>query len=51
MSFNIRYYNTKDTGEKSWEARTAAFIPMIGEHKPTVIGLSLIHIYCRLQTK
>ena len=39
MSFNIRYYNTKDTGEKSWEARTAAFIPMIGEHKPTVIGM------------
>ena len=31
MSFNIRYYNNdKDTGDKSWEARTAAFIPMIG---------------------
>lgn len=40
MSFNIRYYNNdKDTGDKSWEARTAAFIPMIGEHKPTVIGM------------
>ena len=39
MSFNIRYYNTNDTGDKSWDARTAAFIPMIEEQKPTVIGM------------
>ena len=39
MSFNIRYYNTNDTGDKSWETRTTAFIPMIEDQKPTVIGI------------
>ena len=39
MSFNIRDYNTNDTGDKSWETRTTAFIPMIEDQKPTVIGI------------
>lgn len=26
-------------GDKSWETRTTAFIPMIEDQKPTVIGI------------
>ena len=39
MSFNIRYYNANDKEDKAWDVRKAAFIPMIAEQRPTVIGV------------
>ncbi len=39
VSYNIRYLNTKDTGENSWENRKHASINMVNEEKPTVFGL------------
>jgi endonuclease/exonuclease/phosphatase family metal-dependent hydrolase len=38
MSFNIRYYNSDDTEDKAWNVRKAAFVPMVEEQKPTIIG-------------
>jgi hypothetical protein len=37
MSFNIRYYNTNDTGDKILGDPYDCFIPMIEDQKPTVI--------------
>ena len=44
MSFNIRNISSKDTGKKSWEVRKTAFIPMIEDHKPTVVGIQEAHL-------
>ena len=38
MSFNIRYSNTIDTGDNTWNARREPCITMIRDVKPDVIG-------------
>ena len=39
MSFNIRYSNTTDQGEKSWSQRRKPCVDMIKDVNPGVIGM------------
>lgn len=39
MSFNIRYVNTIDLGDLSWDARREPCVKMINEIKPDFIGM------------
>lgn len=39
MSFNIRYQNAGDTGERSWDARKDAVVKVIETADPDVVGI------------
>ena len=39
LSFNLRYINAADSGERSWEARRDAVATLISEDSPDLIGI------------
>lgn len=44
MSFNIRYYNTADSAELSWQTRRDGIFRMIRRENPDVIGMQEVRI-------
>lgn len=39
MSFNVRYENTGDTGDRSWNKRRAAVLAMLADQQPDIMGV------------
>ena len=39
MSFNIRYQNDGDAGDRSWDVRKDAVVKIIEKIEPDVIGI------------
>ncbi len=39
MSFNVRYVNADDTGDKSWDVRKTAVVAMVAEQQPDIMGV------------